>query len=900
MDSNNKNKLLESAFCFAAYVFTFLTLTIDVICSYYFKEGICGVSNEMLVCYATAIAIILCAILGNILYKKSLPSYFEVANESLPTLTMFAYLLYYPFRSGCFLYNNFWLFSMYPLVPLGYLLICVCTIRKKYTLYKKEKQSEKKQKNNNELENEYTFCADRPISFVSEDLLKRGSFSKLLAGTLAKLNKDDTFTVGVFGKWGSGKTSVVRMMLDELEKQQASFDEDEKTIVVHFEPWNFTDTNQLLNQFFARLSNEFKQKDDDKLKSIGNALEEYSKAFTLAELIPNIGFWGKIISFFGENAVKAVGKYLKKDWNSEDIQKQKEEIVDLLKEQSCKILVVIDDIDRLSNEQIRYIFQLVTSVAKFPNTIYLLVFDKDIVVKALEQVQEGSGEDYLEKVIQMPIQIPDIQTSALMNIMLEKLTNVINHHHDTIISGSYWNDIYLLCVNPFIKTIRDVNRICNAVEFKLSAISGEVDFADIVALTTIEMKKPMIYKWIRENKSILTGDGISLELIKSKTSQEWYELYEQRIMSTMPLDNMGSSKKQAILILTCLSLLFPYFGKIIGKSYTPLSQDILMKDNHVSHPEKFDRYFHLTPDYIKIKKSEIISAIETMSSNEIVDLLLEKDKEDLSYEFIEEIKASAEDINSKRAKVLINALLQVTQQMENRPGKNILSISVPEFNMYTTYNLFEKIPTEERKQYIIDAINTANCDVFVSLAEIINILELAHGRLSANGQERSGFSKILNSEELLDIESVFMSRTKELLKEKSLFQFKKWKIVLHLMENFDSEFTSEYMSSELTNDENIIRFIEGSVERWIGHDVTYKINNEYTKYSTKERVLQAIQNLKKFISIRSYPEGVTNASVAFFLYEEKNMKGPHEISQKNINMALLEWLVSKKALSEIK
>ncbi len=79
----------------------------------------------------------------------------------------------------------------------------------------------------------------------------------------------------------------------------------------------------------------------------------------------------------------------------------------LLKAQSNRILVILDDIDGLSNKQIRYVFQLITSVARFPNTTYLLVFDKEIVVEALKGVQSGNGQDYL-KVIQMPIQIPNI------------------------------------------------------------------------------------------------------------------------------------------------------------------------------------------------------------------------------------------------------------------------------------------------------------------------------------------------------------------------------------------------------------------------------------------------------------------------------------------------------------
>lgn len=894
MGLDNKNKILESAFCFAAYVLTFLTLTIDVIFSHCFKEGICGVSNEMLICHATAIAIILCAILGNALYKNPLPSYFEVANESLPTLTAFTYLIYYIFKSGCFLYNDFLLFSMYPLVPLGYLIICICKIREKYILYKKDKQSEKKQKNNNDLESDYTFCADRPISSVSEDLLKRGSFSKLLAETIAKLNKDDTFTVGVFGKWGSGKTSVVKMMLNELDKQQAALDEDEKTIVVHFEPWNFTDTNQLLNQFFARLSNEFKQKDDDKLKSIGNALEEYSKAFTLAELIPGIGFWGKIISLFGENGIKAVGKYLKKNGDSKDIQKQKDEVVKLLKEQSCKILVVIDDIDRLSNEQIRYVFQLVTSVAKFPNTIYLLVFDKDIVVKALEQVQEGSGEDYLEKVIQIPIEIPDINRSTLRNILLNKLNEILKHHNDAHFSDSRWGNIYTYCIDPFINNIRDINRLCNSVEFKLTAISGEVDFTDMVALTALEISMPSVYGWVKNNRCVLTGDLNPFHLsFTDRKPQEWYEIYEKQLLEIVQngTENV-SNKKDVELALKCLAHIFPHFGQKIGKTYEVFTQDVLRNNNQVAHPEKFDRYFNLTLDYIEIKKAEVVAVMETMDSDEIVELLLEKDKEEIIYEFIEEIRAATEKTTFDRAEVLIEALLEAKPQLETEQGKRELFLNTSELATYAIYDLFKKILIDDRKQYLIDTINAATCNQLSSLAEIINILELAHGRLSANGQERSGLSKILNLEDLPDVESAFMDRTKELLKEKSLFHLKSWRMVLHLMENFVPEFTSEYVSSELSKDENVLRFIDSSVARWIGHGVTYEVNNEYTKYLTKERILEAIENQKDNGNLFSLPLNIQFTTVAFYLYEKENKKDHHEISQELINETLLKWCAS--------
>ena len=256
------------------------------------------------------------------------------------------------------------------------------------------------------------FYSDRPINSGNEDKLNRKGFARLLARTLVNLDSKDTFTVGLFGKWGCGKTSLVNMTLEEIENIQAEDELKKEIIIVHFEPWNFTDTNQLLTQFFIRLANEFQKKGDKSLTKIGKALENYSDAFGLFELLPGVG---APIAAVGKWGFSRLGQKIQKGLDERDVLKQKNQVIQLLSAQSNRVLVVLDDIDRLNNEQIRYIFQLITSVARFPNMTYLLVFDKEIVVEALKDVQSGNGQDYLEKVIQMPIQIPNIQRSDLHN-----------------------------------------------------------------------------------------------------------------------------------------------------------------------------------------------------------------------------------------------------------------------------------------------------------------------------------------------------------------------------------------------------------------------------------------------------------------------------------------------------
>lgn len=129
------------------------------------------------------------------------------------------------------------------------------------------------------------FYSDKPIEYAIDDRLGRDKFAKELARTLLAFNGGDTFTIGLSGKWGCGKTSLVNMTLSEIENLQQY---NRELIVVRFEPWNFYDTNQLMTQFFTRLSNEFQTSQEKVLQTIGKAIIKYSGMLQLGKVIPGM------------------------------------------------------------------------------------------------------------------------------------------------------------------------------------------------------------------------------------------------------------------------------------------------------------------------------------------------------------------------------------------------------------------------------------------------------------------------------------------------------------------------------------------------------------------------------------------------------------------------------------
>lgn len=709
----------------------------------------------------------------------------------------------------------------------------------------------------------------------------------MLAQSLLNLNMQDTFTVGLFGKWGSGKTSIVNMMLNEIEEQQKGCPDNEKLIIVHFEPWNFSSTDQLLSQFFIRLSNEFRSKGDKHLARIGEALETYSDAFDLLNVFPGAG---GLMSFLGKKGAMTVGNKLKKGSNEKDISKQKEYVIKLLKEQSNRILIVIDDIDRLSNEQIRQVFQLVTSVAKFPNTTYLLVFDKDIVVKALEKVQEGDGKDYLEKIIQMPIQIPDIKPTKLRQVLLDRLNTILSEHEGIGFQQTHWQKLYEPCIAPFVDSLRTINRLCNAVRFKLSNISTEIDFADIVAISAIEIQNPEVYEWIKGHKSLLTGEFDSSAIWEKKTQGDWKNFYSAQIQTLLHSTRYPNiADKQVAEIISFLSHLFPYFGQKIGESYGVRDLNVLRKGNQIAHPEKFDRYFSLDLDEITIKKSEILKAAFESDCESLVRTFLEREEKGDSYEFLEEIRALSSEFSEDRAEILVIALLTASPHLDTPSQKNFLSLPASNLAEYMVIELLDIIDPSNRFQFIRNIISDANLSVLQSVASVINMLELAYGRLAANGEER-GFKKVITLEELIEAESIFSEKIKRVLTEHSLFDFDTWRLVCYLMESFAPDYTKVYLETELKDDSNIAQYLSNSVTTWTGAGTEYEITDAYKKYLTKERVLQAIESLRQSGALFSMPEDIQRKCCAFYIHslgKEKNYHG--NISGITVSKLLSEW-----------
>jgi predicted KAP-like P-loop ATPase len=354
------------------------------------------------------------------------------------------------------------------------------------------------------------FTSDSPIIRFDQDLFHRTGFAEALSEQITRIDHTESIVVGLVGGWGTGKTSILNLTRNSLERRGIK--------VLRFNPWFFSGTEQLVAAFFDELSAQFRETGDQKLLDIGVKLEGYGKAFAPLRSIPFIGSkLGKSL-----DALQFVSGLAKSGAGvpTGSLDNQKRHLEDALLALGYRIVITIDDIDRLRGDEIRDVMKLVRLAADLPNITYVLLFDRDRVEQSLSE-GSVSGRAYLEKIINVAFDIPPVRTSELTKILSEQiqkaLPNPLNqqdiYHYETI-----FRDILL----SLIRSPRDIKRYINTLPMSLALASHEVSSVDVLALEAIRIFLPDLFKELSRSIDLLTDteEGALQDWGNQRTKQE--------------------------------------------------------------------------------------------------------------------------------------------------------------------------------------------------------------------------------------------------------------------------------------------------------------------------------------------------------------------------------------------
>ena len=187
--------------------------------------------------------------------------------------------------------------------------------------------------------------ADAPIRSLSEDRLGRRSFGQALAAEVMAAPAARGFVMGLTGPWGSGKTSVLNMTVDAIGDQ---------AVVVQFNPWMFSGTEALVSSFFAEIGKQLARK-EAKLKDVAGKLAAYGRLLSPLAAVVGAG-----------TAVQGAASILEGLSAAPSVFEQHQELRTLLEGLDKRLVVVVDDVDRLRPNEVLDIVRLVRLVGDSP------------------------------------------------------------------------------------------------------------------------------------------------------------------------------------------------------------------------------------------------------------------------------------------------------------------------------------------------------------------------------------------------------------------------------------------------------------------------------------------------------------------------------------------------------
>ena len=708
------------------------------------------------------------------------------------------------------------------------------------------------------------FEDDNPIQKAECDLLKRSEYAKKIAHSILNMNAENGLCIGMFGPWGSGKSSILNMILEYINEKVTK--QEDETIVLTFNPWNFTSEEQLFRQFFYTLANQFANRKEKIAKETGDAIKKYvNTAVDIALLVPDkrVAIGVKALNFF--KSFFQNGNIL----DDRDLTKQKKNIEDRLRKQNKKIIIVIDDLDRLPNSSIQLIFQMVSSVAKFPNTIYMLAFDRNVVVNALSKVQNCDGNNYLEKVIQIPLEIPAIREEELQKILFAKLDHIIDTYKFEL-DVPHWQYVFKNCIEGNIKTLREINRLINTLQAKCIIAGNDLDFADLVGITLIENKFPDFYYWIKSNKDKLVG-STSLSNNSFKDNKIVIEANKREIQNLFPRDE--------VLFCGMLEVLFPYWARNQSADL-----NTMIRKQRIGHIDIFDRYFCLSLDKGEIPRVIINRILFDMGEVELTEFL-KNDSVNYSCKcLIRELEAATCELVDNRRSVIAKTLIKNADLFDIDENISMFELTSYTQAMFLIENLLNGIKSSISVYSLLkDAIENADQDSIRMVSRLINLIEKQHGRLLDTNDSAYGQPSI-SLDQLLECEKSFLAKIKELSKSIDIFDLKESALILYLFENFDKDGFNEYLDEQLSSELETLKYLCTFASHWRSSDGgdAWSYGRDYKKYLSDDKIKSAYEKCLKDGSIWMLSEEQQLDVIAFELFTKPSKEWIGNVPKKYI------------------
>lgn len=511
---------------------------------------------------------------------------------------------------------------------------------------------------------------DNAIEDFDQDLL--GNSLKPLVEKLNFIidqnNFQKAYTIGINSEWGTGKTSTLNLLKKELEKTEH--------IIIEYNPWMGFDKKVLIEDFFNTLSEHISQ------DGLNKDLDEYSTRLLspqnplLRDVISYIPFLNKNTPSL-ENLFKLINKKL-----------------ELFNQ---KIIIIIDDVDRLDNKEIFEILKLIRNSANFTNIFFIVAYDRSYVNNSIDNVNHFHERNYLDKIINIELSLPYFDPVLLKNTFKNLLIEKIGSEYNDKVSYALNNgfiDIDALFrfrkansnFTQLISNLREVKKLVNSIVINYRNILSDINFSDMIYLEILKLKFPSIYRllYTQKEKILIESKGYLLLKARKEKDQDGKEkevkIVEEIIAVVCQKEKIGDEDKE--MAIAIINHLFEYdevTRSVFDSSYTSDPDKILSVDQ----VNKFERYFANVIFENNISENDFKTFLQTSDDQKreitIKKWIGEGKEDDLKYRF----ETSKNYNNKEEFENTLKSILVFAQSKSNKDGNFLIG--------FDTRNLRDKI-----------------------------------------------------------------------------------------------------------------------------------------------------------------------------------------------------------------
>ncbi|MCE7054715.1 KAP family NTPase [Algoriphagus sp. AGSA1] len=409
------------------------------------------------------------------------------------------------------------------------------------------------------------FIGDDPILYEADDFYNRKVTANRIADLIVRSSTNSSFAISVNGPYGSGKTSFINLISNGLNK----YGNDDLIIKIQFDPWSFDNKADLAGIFLEQLIEKLAEVEP----TLSAVLLSYLKKITKLEpgMTSLVGRMHLFSHFIFGQAIN-----------------ERERIELILQKLDRKIIVFIDDLDRLQPLEVWDIFRIIRNTVNFSKFYYVVAFDREYAITSLEKINLSYKDVYLEKIFQLEVPLPKIEIDKVYDVLKDRLKLILDdsdyNELDHDILPHYFELEYEQSLQGIFENARGVTRFVNSLIISYPLIKDEIVFKEFFFLELLKFKYPGVYDALYEHKELF--------LIKKQVAAA----YKERLFLKISINEEGShvaftqvlktacgsdfSNSDAFLIFNLFSHLFsgPFSSKQKG-------------ENSVTNPAAFGIYF---------------------------------------------------------------------------------------------------------------------------------------------------------------------------------------------------------------------------------------------------------------------------------------------------------------------